>query len=182
MVLCRIYPCARDASRNFSTGPLKAKSPSRWDGPLLFWVPDNDLLSHGSPYYHRRAAVSRSCSGWEGVVPARCARQEFGCESRPLGQPVRGSRPGIFGRSVGRDRMLRHASPRASRGATRAWGYRIKPHGQLVPVSLRPHSPSTSGLSTGWSIPTLQGGYPPGHLISRRASRLDAFSGYRFRT
>ena len=87
-----------------------------------------------------------------------------------------------FGRSVGRDRILRHASPRASRRATRAWGYRIKPHGQLVPVSSRPHSPSTSGLSTGWSIPTLQGGYPPGHLISRRASRLDAFSGYRFRT
>ena len=87
-----------------------------------------------------------------------------------------------FGRSVGRDRTLRHASSRASRKAARAWGYRIKPHGQLVPVSSRPHSPSTPGLSTGWSIPTLQGGYPPGHLISRRASRLDAFSGYRFRT
>ena len=29
----------------------------------------------GSPYYHRRAAVSRSCSGWEGVVPTGCGRQ-----------------------------------------------------------------------------------------------------------
>ena len=29
----------------------------------------------GSPHYHRRAAVSRSCSGWEGVVPAGCGRQ-----------------------------------------------------------------------------------------------------------
>ena len=29
----------------------------------------------GSPYYHRRAAVSRSCSGWEGVVPAGYGRQ-----------------------------------------------------------------------------------------------------------
>jgi hypothetical protein len=29
----------------------------------------------GAPYYHRRAAVSRSCSGWEGVVPAGYGRQ-----------------------------------------------------------------------------------------------------------
>ena len=29
----------------------------------------------GSPYYHRRAAVSRSCSGWEGVGPAGYGRQ-----------------------------------------------------------------------------------------------------------
>ena len=29
----------------------------------------------GTPYYHRRAAVSRSCSGWEGVVPAGYGRQ-----------------------------------------------------------------------------------------------------------
>lgn len=29
----------------------------------------------GNPYYHRRAAVSRSCSRWEGVVPAGCGRQ-----------------------------------------------------------------------------------------------------------
>jgi hypothetical protein len=31
----------------------------------------------GSPYYHRRAAVSRSCSGWEGVVPAGYGRQAW---------------------------------------------------------------------------------------------------------
>jgi hypothetical protein len=29
----------------------------------------------GTPYYHRRAAVSRSCSGWEGVGPAGYGRQ-----------------------------------------------------------------------------------------------------------
>ena len=29
----------------------------------------------GAPYYHRRTAVSRSCSGWEGVVPAGYGRQ-----------------------------------------------------------------------------------------------------------
>jgi hypothetical protein len=29
----------------------------------------------GNLHYHRRAAVSRSCSRWEGVVPAGCGRQ-----------------------------------------------------------------------------------------------------------
>ena len=41
--------------------------------------PGGDLLSHGQvPHYHRRKAVSRSCSGWEGVVPARYGRQGKG--------------------------------------------------------------------------------------------------------
>ena len=29
----------------------------------------------GNPHYHRRNFVSRSCSGWEGVVPKRYGRQ-----------------------------------------------------------------------------------------------------------
>ena len=29
----------------------------------------------GNPQYHRRGFVSRSCSGWEGVVPKRYGRQ-----------------------------------------------------------------------------------------------------------
>ena len=29
----------------------------------------------GNPHYHRRATVSRSCSGWEGVGPAGYGRQ-----------------------------------------------------------------------------------------------------------
>ena len=37
--------------------------------------PDDDLLSHGNPHYHWRRSVSRSCSGWEGVVPLRYGRQ-----------------------------------------------------------------------------------------------------------
>ena len=54
--------------------------------------------------------------------------------------------------------------------------------GRLVPVSCAPCGVSTSGLSTqssGW------GPYPlvvVGGLVLRRASRLDAFSGYPFRT
>jgi hypothetical protein len=31
--------------------------------------PDDNLLSHWLQHYHRRRVVSRSCSGWEGVVP-----------------------------------------------------------------------------------------------------------------
>ena len=29
----------------------------------------------GNPHYHRRAVVSRSCSGWEGVGPTGYGRQ-----------------------------------------------------------------------------------------------------------
>ena len=32
----------------------------------------------GNPHYPRRGAVSRSCSGWEGVGPARCGHQAVG--------------------------------------------------------------------------------------------------------
>jgi hypothetical protein len=39
----------------------------------------------GNPYYHRRDTVSRPCSGWEGVGPARYARQEFFWFSRGFG-------------------------------------------------------------------------------------------------
>src|SRR6267154_1973512 len=44
----------------------------------------------------------------------------------------------------------------------RAHGYRVKPHGQLVQVSSRPHGPCTPCLSTSWSRTTLQGGQAPG--------------------
>jgi hypothetical protein len=37
--------------------------------------PDDYLLSHGNPHYHRRGVVSRSCSGWEGVGPTRYGHQ-----------------------------------------------------------------------------------------------------------
>src|SRR3990167_6048844 len=41
-------------------------------------------------------------------------------------------------------------------------GYRVKPHGQLVPVSSGHYCLSTSGLSTWWSSTTLQGDQVPG--------------------
>ena len=53
----------------------------------------------------------------------------------------------------------------------------IKPIELLVPVSYTPCSASTPGLSTWWSSTALKG-----ELVSREASRLDAFSGYPVRT
>ena len=38
-------------------------------------VSDDVLLSRARAHYHRRKSVSRSCSGWAGVVPLRYGRQ-----------------------------------------------------------------------------------------------------------
>ena len=55
----------------------KAKPPDQVSGGAVFRCrePDDDLLSHGDPHYHWREVVSRSCSGWEGVVPTCYGRQ-----------------------------------------------------------------------------------------------------------
>ena len=53
----------------------------------------------------------------------------------------------------------------------------IKPIERLVPVSCVRCRTSTPGLSTWWSSTALKG-----ELVSRGASRLDAFSGYPVRT
>jgi hypothetical protein len=54
--------------------------------------------------------------------------------------------------------------------------------GLLVPVNSTPHRASISGLSTQWSAGGLNHAKVVGDLILERASRLDAFSGYPFRT
>jgi hypothetical protein len=54
---------------------------------------------------------------------------------------------------------------------------RIKSNERLVPVSFTRRRASTSGLSTWWSTTALKG-----ELVLRQVSRLDAFSGYPFRT
>ena len=46
----------------------------------------------GNPHYHRRAAVSRSCSGWEGVVPAGYGRQAL---SARAASAARGEEVGV---------------------------------------------------------------------------------------
>ena len=52
----------------------------------------------------------------------------------------------------------------------------------LVPVSFTCHHASRSGLSTWWSTRVLTPSMGMGELISRPASRLDAFSGYPIHT
>ena len=101
---------------------------------------------HGrAVHYHRRKGVSRSCSGWEGVVPPRYGRQAV--EGRPaaLGNgPVFGSKhtacdgvmSWVLGCACGHGVRVRYA-PIFLRfaQACNLQGYRIKPHGQLVLVS-----------------------------------------------
>lgn len=49
----------------------KAKHPRPWEiwGVLGMESLAMTYFHTGSPHYHRREVVSRSCSGWEGVVP-----------------------------------------------------------------------------------------------------------------
>jgi hypothetical protein len=113
----------------------------------------------GNPHYHRRCVVSRPCSGWEGVGPTRYGRQA-----------IRGRAP-ARSRDV-RPREARHIRKKSEGVRVAAArnpdvrGYRIKPHGQLVPVSSSDCSPSTSGLSTSWSRTTLEGDHLYAHCCS----------------
>ena len=61
----------------------------------------------------------------------------------------------------------------------RFWARRgsFEPIERLVPVSSAHCCAYTPGLSTWWSSTALKG-----DLVSREVSRLDAFSGYPFRT
>ena len=67
--------------------------------------------------------------------------------------------------------MANARMPEGKRGASN------KPIERLGPVSSAPYGAYTSGLSTWWSTTALKG-----YLVSREASRLDAFSGYPVRT
>ena len=51
------------------------KKPVLCTGFFMNRVSDDVLLSRARAHYHRRKSVSRSCSGWEGVVPLRYGRQ-----------------------------------------------------------------------------------------------------------
>ncbi|GAU03030.1 hypothetical protein BSLA_01f5548, partial [Burkholderia stabilis] len=55
--------------------PRQCKNPRLSGGGFWLREPDDYLLSHGNPHYHRRRVVSRSCSGWEGVGPTRYGHQ-----------------------------------------------------------------------------------------------------------
>ena len=131
----------------------------------------------GNPHYHWRGAVSLSCSGWEGVVPPRYGHQAE--DGRPFvahREPMRNERSNsneASARSVSGTYLVDCILDPTHRG--RQHGYRIKPHGQLVLVSLRPHSPSTPSLSTSWSRTTLQGGQASGKTNLQASFPLRCF-------
>ncbi len=62
------------SSRSSTRDPSNRKPGTR-PGFLLDGCLTMTYFRMGAPHYHRRATVSRSCSGWEGVVPAGYDRQ-----------------------------------------------------------------------------------------------------------
>ena len=119
--------------------------------------PDDYLLSHGSPHYHWRGVVSRSCSGWEGVVPTRYGHQAKGGAPGPVRRRGAGRQWGRRSNGVvavscaGVFRPGHDQRAQLMTGALKRTGYRIKPHGQLVSVSLTHYCAYTPDLSTFWS-------------------------------
>ena len=134
---------------------------------------DDDLLSQADAYYHWRGSVSPSCSGWEGVVPLCYGRQTKGWGSRFFLDPAfeLSGVPSILrswadcfnhagfsrraGRRFGWVETVRKHTPLCIKYSA-SQNYRIKPHGQLVRVSLTHYCASTPRLSTLWSSTTLQ--------------------------
>ena len=120
--------------------------------------------------YHRRRGLSRPSSEWDRV------RSPPPWPPNPPSPPAGG----------GRGRAKRCRAPAAPVpgpalvGAclwARRAAARIKPNERLVPVGCARRRASTPGLSTWSSTTALRG-----DLVSRGASRLDAFSGYPGRT
>ena len=64
-----------NARRTTRQRSAKQQRPTAWVGFRVLGCLTMTYFRMGNPHYHRRAAVSRSCSGWEGVVPAGYGRQ-----------------------------------------------------------------------------------------------------------
>ena len=73
-----IASCLRADCRTESRSSIRTASkrkPGSRPGFLFDGCLTMTYFRMGNPHYHRRATVSRSCSGWEGVVPAGYDRQ-----------------------------------------------------------------------------------------------------------
>ena len=128
-------------------------------------MPDDDLLSRGkAPHYHRRCTVSLLSSEWIQVVPVLYGRQANWLWRHPvmmehsrnvckcltvLYQAVSRTPVCLINRSINRFYFPIKSGTIAH--------YMVKPHGQLVPVSLTHCCASTPGLSTLSSSTALQG-------------------------
>ena len=157
-----------------ATGPDINEKPGTGPGFSLDGCLTMTYFRMGNPHYHRRAAVSRSCSGWEGVVPAGYGRQALTVGRAH--ENIRGARAALEEVKHGLDwRNIGSANTANRTERISAHGYRIKPHGQLVPVSSRHYCPSTPGLSTWWSATTLQGDQVPGRSHLQASFPLRCF-------
>ena len=120
--------------------------------------------------YHWRGHVSRSCSEREGVVPRRYGRQT---------KRLRASRVKFRGGlDVGSERWFRQREEEVCMGLIALeciQGYRVKPYGQLVLVSLTHYCASTPSLSTLWSSTTLEGGQASGRSHLQASFTLRCF-------
>ena len=85
---------------------------------------------------------------------------------QPKGEEAATSSPAVCRKAMQRSMScLAGCEYRTSRTTQRRYnrqGYRDKPHGQLVLVSLTHYCASTPSLSTSWSRTTLQGAQGPG--------------------
>jgi hypothetical protein len=132
------------------------------------------LLSHAASHAVP-SALKGLTSGFgmgPGVSPSPWPPKHYGDVGRPESSRrqisgARGSRPYLENRTVDAKARLR---------------VEAKPLGLLVPVSYTRYRASTSGLSTQSSSWGPYQVNPEGVLILKRASRLDAFSGYPFQT
>lgn len=130
----RATPCGT----RHAFAPRQCKNPRLLGGGFWLREPDDYLLSHGNPHYHRRRVVSRSCSGWEGVGPTR-----YGHQAKRVVALLRSAtnrEEAVIRLCVSHTRIQLvaldlAASAFARRRSTRQTCYRIKPYGQLVSVS-----------------------------------------------
>ena len=119
---------------------------------------------------NRKVSGSRKGVGY--VLGALCGRLRDGASA------VRVYGPGVIGPWVSRPVLGLSGLGAACDGfRVGPFGPEIKPVERLVPVSFTHCCASTPGLSTWWSSTALKR-----DLVSRGASRLDAFSGYPVRT
>ena len=137
--------------------------------------------------YHRRYRLSRPSSEWDRVGhlchnhlviqthEMRTARLQLDCSG---GKAQRHPRPNThFYKVLIISLCILVLLARSRRIGVCLYVRLIKPIELLVPVSFTHYCASTPGLSTWWSSTVLKR-----ILVSRGASRLDAFSGYPFRT